>query len=99
MASAAGSIGKFDFRYKESLGEDSKLVSLDVPEAGAEASENLRFASSLAAYGLWLRDSEYKGDASLQMATDLAKNALGQDPYGLRKEYVDLLNKAATIKQ
>ena len=99
MASAAGSIGKFDFRYKESLGDDSKLVSLDVPEAGAEASENLRFASSLAAYGLWLRDSEYKGDASLQMATDLAKNALGQDPYGLRKEYVDLLKKAATIKQ
>ena len=99
MASAAGSIGKFDFRYKEALGEDSKLVSLDVPEAGAEASENLRFASSLAAYGLWLRDSAYKGDASLQMATDLAKNALGQDPYGLRKEYVDLLKKAATIKQ
>nr|MCR5407708.1 DUF3520 domain-containing protein [Bacteroidales bacterium] len=98
MASAAGSIGKFDFRYKESLGDDSKLVSLDVPEAGAEASENLRFASSLAAYGLWLRDSEYKGDASLQMATDLAKNALGQDPYGLRKEYVELLQKAATIK-
>ena len=99
MASAAGSIGKFDFRYKETLGDDSKLVSLDVPEAGAEASENLRFASSLAAYGLWLRDSEYKGDASLQMATDLAKNALGQDPYGLRKEFVTLLNKAATIKQ
>lgn len=93
-----GSIGKFDFRYKDALGEDSKLVSLELPAAGNKTSENLQFASSIAAYGLWLRDSQYKGDASLKMATDLAKESIGTDPYGLRKEYVELLEKAATFK-
>jgi Ca-activated chloride channel family protein len=98
MASAEGSVGKFFFRYKEELGEASKEVDLELPAAGSQTSENLKFASSLAAYGLWLRDSQYKGDASLKMATDLAKESIGADPYGLRKECVELLQKAATIK-
>jgi Ca-activated chloride channel family protein len=93
-----GSIGKFDFRYKDALGEDSKLVSLELPAAGTKTSENLQFASSIAAYGLWLRDSQYKGQADLNMAIELAQNSVGQDPYGLRSEYVKLLQKAATIK-
>ena len=93
-----GSIGKFDFRYKDALGEDSKLVSLELPAAGNKTSENLQFASSIAAYGLWLRDSQYKCEASLDMAIELAQNSIGKDPYGLRSEYVKLLQKAATIK-
>lgn len=93
-----GSIGKFDFRYKDAIGEDSKLVSLELPAAGTNTSENLQFASSIAAYGLWLRDSQYKGQANLNMAIELAQNSVGQDPYGLRKEYVELLQKATTIK-
>ncbi len=93
-----GSIGKFDFRYKDALGEDSKLVSLELPAAGTKTSENLQFASSIAAYGLWLRDSQYKCEASLDMAIELAQNSIGKDPYGLRSEYVKLLQKAATIK-
>ena len=93
-----GSIGKFDFRYKGALGEDSKLVSLELPAAGTKTSENLQFASSIAAYGLWLRDSQYKCEASLDMAIELAQNSIGKDPYGLRSEYVKLLQKAATTK-
>ena len=93
-----GSIGKFDFRYKDALGEDSKLVSLDLPAAGTAMTENLQFAASIATYGLWLRDSKYKGQATLSMAIDLAKNSLGQDTYGLRKEYVELLETVASFK-
>ena len=93
-----GSIGKFDFRYKDALGEDSKLVSLELPAASTKTSENLQFASSIAAYGLWLRDSQYKCEASLDMAIELAQNSIGKDPYGLRSEYVKLLQKAATTK-
>lgn len=94
-----GSIGKFDFRYKDALGEDSKLVSTDLPAAGDQTSENLQFASAIAAYGLWLRDSQYKGSASLSMAQELAQGSLGQDPYGLRAEFVELLKKAAKLKK
>ena len=98
MASPDGSIGKFDFRYKDALGEDSKLVSLELPAAGTKTSENLQFAASIASYGLWLRDSQYKGSASLQMALDLAGNAIGEDPFGYRKEYVELLRIATLLK-
>lgn len=93
-----GSIGKFDFRYKDALGEDSKLVSLELPAAGSQTSENLQFASAIAAYGLWLRDSQYKGSASLPMAQELAQGSLGEDPYGLRAEFVELLKKAAKLQ-
>lgn len=98
MAAPDGSIGTFDFRYKDALGEDSKPVSLELPAAGSEVSENLRFASSIAAYGLWLRNSKYKGTASLSMAEELAQASIGQDLYGLRKEFVELLTKASKIK-
>lgn len=93
-----GSIGKFDFRYKDALGEDSKEVSMELPAVTDKTSENLQFASSIAAYGLWLRDSQYKGGASLSMAQELAQGSLGEDPYGLRAEYVELLRKAASLK-
>lgn len=98
MASPDGSLGKFDFRYKDALGEDSKEVSMELPAATDKTSENLQFASAIAAYGLWLRDSQYKGGASLSMAQELAQGSLGEDPYGLREEYVELLRKAASLK-
>ncbi|MBQ7273823.1 MAG: DUF3520 domain-containing protein, partial [Bacteroidales bacterium] len=70
----------------------------ELPAAGDQTSENLQFASAIAAYGLWLRDSQYKGGASLSMAQELAQGSLGEDPYGLRAEFVDLLKKAAKLK-
>ena len=98
MASPDGSLGKFDFRYKDALGEDSKEVSMELPAATDKTSENLQFASAIAAYGLWLRDSQYKGGASLSMAQELAQGSLGEDSYGLRAEFVELLRKAASLK-
>ena len=98
MASPDGSLGKFDFRYKDALGEDSKEVSMELPAATDKTSENLQFASAIAAYGLWLRDSQYKGGASLSMAQELAQGSLGEDPYGLRAEFVELLKKAAKLQ-
>ena len=99
LAGGEGSAGKFDFRYKDSIGDASKELSLDVPEVSAQASENLKFASSLAAYGLWLRNSEYKGNASVSMAKELAQESLGTDEFGYRNQYVKLLDQAAKLQR
>ena len=99
MASGEGSIGKFNFRYKEAIGGESIPVSIELPAVADNASENLQFASALAAWGLWLRESKYMGTANPEMVLDLAKNSLGEDPYGLRKEFVELVQKAQTLKK
>ncbi|MCR5520221.1 MAG: von Willebrand factor type A domain-containing protein [Bacteroidales bacterium] len=92
---ADASAASFDVRYKKALGEDSRKLGLKVivPEEDS-SSENIRFASGIAAYGLYLRNSEYKGEASLEMAAELVGSAMSFDPYGLRKQLGELMEKA-----
>lgn len=94
-----GTLGKFDFRYKDSLGEESIPLGINLPAVSAESSENFRFASALAAWGLTLRDSKYKGNASRALALELANSSLGYDPHGYREEFVSLLGKAAELNR
>ena len=82
----------FDCRYKEQLGLSSKQLTLDVYGDIKSDTENLRFAAGVAAYGMLLRDSEYKGDVNLEMVKNLIGNSLTFDPHGYRAELLDLLN-------
>ena len=90
---------RFDVRYKLALGEESRPLTLnvDVPamnESGkftAPASENMLFASGVAALGLTLRDSQYKGDASLSIAAELVDSARSFDPGNFRKQLSELI--------
>lgn len=56
-------------------------------------SENLRFAAGVAAYGMVLRQSEYRGDADIDMAIRLVDGARSFDPHGYRAELVKLMQK------
>ena len=96
---AAGSVGKFDFRYKKALGQESIPVSMDIPEAVSDVTDEFNFAASLAAFGMTLRDSAYKGSASFDMATELAQTSVKFDPYGLRAQYIELLGLARRINR
>ena len=82
---------KFDCRYKEQLGLSSKKLSLDVYYENSK-SENLTFAAGVAAYGMLLRNSEYKGTANLEMVKQLIGSSLTYDPKGYRQGLLDLLN-------
>ena len=93
----AGSLGTFDFRYKKELGVESQMLSYELPAVSEKTSENLLFASSLAAWGLFLRNSQYKGSANIDMAIELASDATTFDPFDLRKEYLDILRKAKKL--
>ncbi len=92
-ATAASKIATFDFRYKKSLGTESIPLSIDIntTDIQAEPSGEFNFAAGVAAYGMVLRDSEYKGDATLQLAKSLAQKGLSYDPHGYRAGFVRLI--------
>ncbi|HET6881524.1 MAG TPA: YfbK domain-containing protein, partial [Pirellulales bacterium] len=87
-------------RYKEPEGDTSKLIETVLKDAGesyARASEDFRFASAVAAFGLMLRDSQYKGDLTYGAVAELAQAARGADENGYRAEMIELVKKAAGL--
>lgn len=88
-------------RYKEPDGEASKKIETVVRARDAidinKASANLRFAASVASFGLTLSNSAYKGTADHSMTLELAKQALGADKDGYRREFVDLVERAMDL--
>lgn len=88
-------------RYKEPDDDQSKLLTmglLDQNKSFENASENLRFASSVAAFGMILRDSNYKGDTNFYSVKEMANAARGNDLKSYRSEFVELIEKARRMK-
>ena len=76
-----------DFRYKEPDSDTSIPLTLEVIDddlAFDAASENMRFAASVAGFSMVLRDSKYKGNLNWQNLTNWAKQAQSYDPNGYR---------------
>ena len=97
----------FDFRYKQSLSEASLPLQLtlavedmyDTSHQLLPTTENFRFAAGVAAYGMVLRDSPYKGTATIQSAIELVQGARTFDPHGYREELQQLMERYKVQKQ
>lgn len=88
-------------RYKEPKEDTSKLLTIgliDQNKAIESASDNLKFASSVAQFGLLMRDSRFKGSANFDNVMSLANSAKGNDLKGYRNDFVDLARKASRLK-
>ena len=88
------------FRYKKPDGDISKLIEHPMVDNRidlSETSDNFRFAASVAEFGLLLRNSEYKQGSSYSNVLSLAKQALGKDTEGYRKEFLNLVQKAKSM--
>ncbi len=88
-------------RYKKPDGNTSML--LEKPVSGYvrdidDASDNLRFAAAVAEFGMILRDSEFKGNSTLEGAAKLAKSARGDDEDGYRSELIRLINTVKDMR-
>ena len=87
-------------RYKQPEGHKSTKIEFPVVDRGAswrEASADLRFAAGVAAFGMLLRDSKHKGDASWATVMDLVDGARAHDPGGYRAELAMLVGKARRL--
>jgi Ca-activated chloride channel family protein len=87
-------------RYK--LPDAAESTRMDVPLADRDvafgrAGADVRFAAAVAAFGMILKDSPYKGNATLQWVLDTASGSVGQDRGGYRSEFVSLVRKAILL--
>ena len=86
-------------RYKEPDGATSRLLThpVRVRRPAAEPAGDFRYAAAVAAFGLVLRDSEYRGTATLDQVLQLARGSEGRDPEGERAEFVRLVESARLL--
>ena len=63
----------------------------------ARATTDFRFAASVAEFGMVLRNSPYKGSASMDSVMDIAGGSVGADRNGYRKEFISLVQKARNL--
>lgn len=87
-------------RYKQPDGDASKLIEKPVVHntlKASQTSDNFRWSASVAEFGMLLRKSELKGNATYQHALKLAKSAQGKDVEGYRREMIQMLETARSI--
>ena len=87
-------------RYKKPDGDVSKLIVHPVTDshiALTNTSDNFRFSAAVASFGMLLRNSEFKQNASYQQVVQLAKGAKGTDTNGYRQEFINLVQAAGSL--
>ncbi len=99
-------------RYKLPESDTSTLVEVpvNVPKAGAPEvgaagapaartgmSADFNWAAAVAAFGMILRDSQFRGQANFDMVLELAQGAKGEDKVGRRQEFIDLVKVAKAL--
>jgi Ca-activated chloride channel homolog len=88
------------FRYKKPVETNSILLETVVSNQAKPfntASENLRFASAVAEFGMLLTESKFKGSAGYSDVLRIAKAAQGKDSEGYRREFLTMVEKASKI--
>jgi Ca-activated chloride channel family protein len=71
----------------------SKTVGTDIKKAG-ETTDRFRFSAAVASFGMILRNSQYKGTATLNDVVTLATGSRGTDADGYRAEFIRLVQAA-----
>ncbi|HEX3068259.1 MAG TPA: VWA domain-containing protein [Thermoanaerobaculia bacterium] len=100
VAAASPELLTLKLRYKEPASETSKLLTYPVNDSGAtlaSASDNARFAAAVAEFGMLLRNSEHKGDATYDEVRQLAQKSLGRDFEGYRRDFLTMINDAQRV--
>ncbi|MBW2276800.1 MAG: VWA domain-containing protein [Deltaproteobacteria bacterium] len=87
-------------RYKEPEADDSERLVFNVFDRGAtidESSPDFRFAAAVAGFGMLLRDSQHRGEITVDQVIRLAESGLGRDMSGYREQFLELAERARTL--
>lgn len=87
---------KVQYKEPESGEEKTAAYALDADAAGT-VSADFYFASALAELGMLLNGSEYAGTSSYDAVITLAEQGLGEDPYNLKGEFIQLVDLLRNI--
>ncbi len=96
----SGELMHVKLRYKQPDGAVSKLISMSIVDSERsmeDASVDLRFASSVAMFGMKLRGSKHTQSVSYASVYAMAAGALGKDPKGYRRGFLNMIERAAEL--
>jgi len=101
-AATTGELLTINVRYKRPDSPESSLLTATVDAATARASLDatsidFRWATSIASFGMMLRDSPHRGTMTWREIQALAAGAIGPDLSGERREAVGLIERAAAL--
>lgn len=90
------------FRYKKPNGKTSiemaHIINNKVSDIN-HADNNIQFATSVAMFGMLLKNSAHKGEATYDRVLALAKTGKGNDEDGYRAEYIKLVKTSKKLAQ
>jgi len=101
---ASGEYAFVKIRYKLPKSETSTLISKAVTSANEherieQASLDVRFAMAVAGFGQLLRGSPYTEKFDYDQVIELAREARGEDRFGYRSEFLQLVRLAQSAAQ
>ena len=99
LSDGSGELGFLKLRYKAPDGDVSKLIEQPIEaktgrDADQAMSDSLAFAASVAAFGQHLRGGKYLEGFGIDDIHALASRAKGEDPFGYRGEFLQLVRLA-----
>jgi Ca-activated chloride channel homolog len=104
-ADLSGEYGLVRLRYKEPGEDESILMERTVTDADAverfmDADSEVRFSVSVAGFAQILRGDPYLADDySFDSVIGAASGALGEDEFGYRAEFIDLVERAQALSE
>ncbi len=95
----SGELAHLRLRYKRPGQEESRLIETAVLRSSLrpQASQSLRFAAAVAGYADLLRGGKYVDSWNWDDVERTARGATGQDPFGLRHEFLRLVDSARAV--
>jgi Ca-activated chloride channel homolog len=85
-------------RYKKPDEHRSNLMEVSVKATAQIASNNMRFASAVAAFGMVLRNSAFKGNSNYKLVNSLVTGSVDSSSDAYKKEFLELVKKAEQLK-
>ena len=85
-------------RYKEPDEDTSEEIKqvvsfMNTPVSGFLLSDDFYFAAAVAEFGMILRNSDYRGNATIDSVLKLAEQGLGEDIGDYRSEFVEMVER------
>jgi Ca-activated chloride channel family protein len=96
----SGELCTIRVRYKQPGASSSQRlehVVRDEHVALAATSPAFRFSAAVATFGMTLRGSPERGTSSHELARELARGAIGKDLDGYQREFMSLVEMAASL--
>jgi len=99
-AADSGELMNVKIRYKNPTGDSSELLTFAIEAEDrslADTTDDFRFSAAVAEFGMLLRNSHQRGDASFDEVIELATKSLGKDSDGHRAELIRLVEAAKRL--